>query len=135
MASDFREFLTFTSSQKEVSLVLAKDETVQNDLVQILYQQGFHQIHTVSELLKIIAAPTKVFYLVQNELPVDIYEFIQQYPTRHISIYDKATKKFVASRPIYKDVAVILVVTKDNLEKIHSQNFTLFDKVGLTYQE
>ncbi len=134
-SSAFRDFLTYTPSQKEVSLVFAKDETEQDHFLQELEGQGFKQIFTLYELLDTVTSPTKSFYLIQDELPVDVYEFIQQYPTRHIGIYDKVSKKFAVTNPVYKDVSLVFVVTKAHLQNLHNQGFTLFDKVGLTYQE
>ena|SRR5260221_10173792 len=131
---DFSEFLTYTNSQAEVSLVLAKDEDEQNNFINTLKEQQFKQVISLSHLLAAIKAPTKIFYVITDDLPQGIYEFISQYPTGHLSIFDKTVGDFHTITPLYTDVAVVFIITKDRMKKLVQKESPILDKVGLVFQ-
>lgn len=132
--NDIHNFLAYSNSQHHPSLILTKDEEEQNKYLKALKENQFQQVHSLSDLFNAVSAPTKVFYEINDVLPQEIYEFIEQYPTRHIGIFSEKDKKIVVVNPNYKDVSLIFVVTKENLKNIHESGMTLYDKVGLTFQ-
>lgn len=129
-----QQFLHYTDSQKNVSLILANDKAEQRAFLKILTQEGFQKVDTISRLLKETMQVSKVFYVIRDALPNQFYDFIVQYSTRHMTIYDYTQRKFLVANPIYTNVSIVFVVTKDMLKKIHEEGFSLLDKVGLTYQ-
>lgn len=134
MANLFNNFLKFTSSQKEISLVIAKDKTELAELTKKLEEYGFKQVVDTSDLFKQIIQPLKSFFLVKNNLPKDMYDFMVQYPTGQVEIYDKFNLKSQTVIPIYKDVSVIFLITKETLKKTQESGFRILEQVGITYQ-
>lgn len=128
------DFINYTKSQQEVSLVIAKDTKELDDFVQVLADHDFRQAIDTSELFKRITAPSKVYYVVRDSLPKKIYDFIVQYPTGQIEIFDKEAKKSEIVSPLYKDVSVVILVTKESLSNIQKGGFRLLENVGITYQ-
>lgn len=133
MQDSFTEFLTYTNSQHDVSLVLAKDEAEKSEMVNILKQNQFQEATSITQLLQASTQPSKIFYQL-NELPSALYNFIFQYPTGQLQIFNPETNSQEIVTPIYNEVSIILVTTHDALEKIESTGFFIRDKVGLTYQ-
>lgn len=131
---EFQDFLDFTRSQEAVSLVLAKDESEQTQFLSVLIDQGFREMKNVEMFLSAVTSPSKLFYVMQPDLPKEMNEFISQYPTRHIGIFNTSTGKNMIATPLYENVSIVCIITKENLQKIQQQGYTLFDKVGLTFQ-
>lgn len=134
MTNTFDDFLKFVNSQKEVSLAIAKDETELAQLASKLEEHKFRQAVDTSDLFKQITQPSKSFFVAKESLPKDMYDFAVQYPTGQVEIYDKFNLKSQTVIPIYKDVAVVFLITKDALKKVQETGFMLLEQVGITYQ-
>lgn len=134
MANTFDDFIRFTSSQKEISLIIAKDEVELFSFVKTLEDEGFSQTLDVLDLFKYITVPSKVFFVIQENLSKDMYDFVVQYPTGQVEIYDKFNLKSQTVIPIYKDISIIFIVTKETLKKTQESGFRILEQVGITYQ-
>ncbi len=130
----FIDFLQHTTSQKEVSLVIAQDEPELKELRAVLDQKAFTQLVDHPEFFRYISTPSKIYFVIQNHMPKRIYDFIMQYPTGQVEIFDKNKMKAVVISPIYKDVAVVILMTKETLGNIQKSEFQILEKVGMTYQ-
>jgi len=131
----FTDFLEHSFSQKEVSLAVAKDEVELKELVKNLEVSGFRQATDTSGLFKRIANPSsKVFFVAKESLSKDIYDFILQYPTGQVEIYDKVNLKSQLAIPIYDGVSIVLLITKEALRKSRELGFQILRQVGITYQ-
>lgn len=134
MNSKFNDFLKYTSSQKEVSLVVAKDEKELEEFVEILSLADYRQAVDTQELFKRIIHPSKVYFIIRNKLHKDIYDFILQYPTGQVEIFDKERMKSQTVSPIYNGVSIVLLITKQTLSSIQQTGQQLLENTGLTYQ-
>lgn len=134
MANTFSDFIRFTSSQKEISLIIAKDEVELASFVKTLKDKDFKQTLEALDLFKYINKPVKVFFVIQKTLSKDIYDFMVQYPTGQVEIYDKLNLKSQTVIPIYKDTSIIFIITKETLKKIQKSGFRILEQVGITYQ-
>jgi hypothetical protein len=134
MANTFSDFIRFTSSQKEISLIIAKDEVELASFVKTLKDKDFKQTLEALDLFKYITTPSKVFFVIQKTLSKDMYDFMVQYPTGQVEIYDKFNLKSQTVIPIYKNVSVIFIITKETLKKIQESGFHILEQVGITYQ-
>lgn len=132
--NSFVDFLKHTASQKEVSLVIAKDKTELRELKSTLDQQKFIQLVDHPDFFKYITTPSKIYFMAQSQLPKRVYDFIIQYPTGQIEIFDKEKMRSISMSPIYKDVAVLVLITKEALENTQKSGFQVLENVGLTYQ-
>jgi hypothetical protein len=135
MANTFDDFLKLTPSQKEVSLAIAKENDELSTFLEVLENQGFRQIVDIQDLFKYVFHPSaKVFFVVKGLIPKDIYDFILQYPTGQVEVYDYFNLKSKLATPSYDNTSVILLVIKEDLKRNNESGFQILDQVGLTYQ-
>lgn len=132
--NNFIEFLKHIISQKETSLAIAKDEGELKEFIGFLEHEGFRQAIDTVELFKYSTAPSKAFFIIKDNLQKDIYDFIVQYPTGQVEIYDKQRLKSQSISPVYKNVAIVFVITKDTLKKVQEAGFNLLEQVGMAYR-
>lgn len=130
----FTDFLKYTLSQKEVSVAIAKDEAELQQLVKSLEADSFRQAIDTADLFKHITKPSKVFVIVKDKLSKDLYDFMIQYPTGQVEIYDKFNLKSQLVAPVYDKASVIFVVTKDALKKTEELGYQMLEHAGIAYQ-
>lgn len=134
MTNTFEDFLKYANHQKEVSLMIAKDDSELEHFVKKLNEADFRQAVDTSDLFKQITKASKTFVAVKDSLSKDLYDFAVQYPTGQIEIYDKFNLKSQTAVPAYKDVSVIYVLTKTAIKKTQESNFRILEIAGITYQ-
>lgn len=132
--SDFQEFIKFTNSQKEVALAVAKNEEELSEFKEILEKHHFRQATEIPQLMLHMDSATKLYVVVSGNLSKDLYDFILQYPTGRVQIFDANKMNSNISVPVYKDVSIVLIITKDNLSKVQQSDFPILENVGITYQ-
>jgi hypothetical protein len=128
------EFLGLLSSQREVALVIAQANSELEDFTQTLNQAQYSRISDLNGLLD-YKEDTKGYIVLDSVSPdllKQVYDFTTQYPTGQISLNDGQGKTIMVS-PNYLAASLILVVSKEQLERIQSQ-FNFLSVVGLSYQ-
>jgi hypothetical protein len=130
----FTNFLRFTNSQKEVSLIIAKDDVELSQLQVQLDENGFKKIGNYIGLLMHIQYPSKNYFVIHKYMPKEIYDLILQYPTGQVEIFDQYKMKSETAKPLYKDISMVLITTKDILSTIQKAGYQLLENVGITYQ-
>lgn len=130
----FGDFLSKTISQIEVSIIIAngKDEAV--DFEKKLDMFGFQKAKTIHDIIGIVESPNKVYLNLNNGFDKDTYDFLVQYPTGQIELFDNKQMKLEVASPTHKDVAVVFLVSKDMLRKIESNGYNIRSAVGMAYQ-
>ncbi|MCL5795650.1 MAG: hypothetical protein M1338_04845 [Patescibacteria group bacterium] len=131
----FIEFLNFTSSQKEISLGIAKDETELRKLQNILIKNNFKKSNDIFELMSLIKNPHKNYLVLDKNFDKNIYDFLIQYPTGQIEIFNSEKMKSEISSLDYRNSAIIFLVTRENLSYIQKKEFDILPNIGLTYQD
>jgi len=131
MNSDLIKFIEYSVSQKEVSLIITKDKEEIQIATQILIGLGYHEEINVSDMVKLVSQPSKVFITLKDDFSKDIYDFVVQYSTGQVEIYDKVNLKSQTVTPAYKDVSIIVVSDEETIKK---SKFPILEKVGLTYR-
>jgi len=134
MTNTIKDFLKFANSQKEVSLMIAKDGSELEDFIKKLNEDDFRQAVDTSDLFKQVKKASKSFVMVKDSLSKNLYDFAVQYPTGQVEIYDKFNLKSQMVTPAYKDVTVVYVLTKAALEKTQESGFRILEIAGITYQ-
>lgn len=134
MTNTIDDFLKFALSQKDVSLAIAKDDSELTELMTKLEENGFRQAVDTSDLFKQMTQSSKSFFVAKESLSKDMYDFVVQYPTGQVEIYDKFNLKSQTAIPSYKDVTIIFLITKEVLKKTQEAGFMLLENVGITYQ-
>jgi len=131
MNSDLIKFIKYSISQKEVSLIITKDEKEIQRVAKILMELGYHEEINVSDMVKIVSQPSIFFITLKDDFSKDIYDFVVQYPTGQVEIYDKVKLKSQTVTPVYKNVSIIVVADEETIKK---SKFPVLEKVGLTYR-
>jgi len=131
MSDDLIKFIKCSISQKEVSLVIVKSETEIQEVAKTLEKYGYNGKYNTLEIIKAVSQPSKIFIIFKENISKDIYDFIIQYPTGQIEIYDQDKLKSEIVTPIYKDVSVILIADENIINK---SQFSILEKIGLTYR-
>lgn len=131
MNGNFIKFIKYSVSQKEVSLIITKGEKENQEIIKTLTEIDYRQSINALEITKLISQPAKIFITLENNFSKDIYDFIVQYPTGQIEIYDKDKLKSQIATPIYNDVSIVVVADEETIKKT---KFPILEKVGLTYR-
>src|SRR3989339_1786558 len=114
-----KNFLSTLPGGVEVGLVIAKDEKELSNFAQIMEMSGFKRSENTGDLFEI----PKTFLIVTDNVDKNIYDFIAQYPTGQIEIFDKEVMQSKTLSPDYKDSAVALLVNRTNIDKIQGNGF------------
>ena len=134
MTNDFSDFIKHTASQKEISLVIAKDDQEFRHFQETLDNAGFQKVHEVPEILKNMNENSKVYYCIEESFPKALYDLVIQYPTGQVEIFDVHSMKSTVVSPNYEKSSIILLVTKDNLSYFQSKGYSILEYVGIAYQ-
>ena len=130
----FNQFLNFSSFQKEVSLVVAKDEDELGLFFDLLLSENFVESKNMFELTESVLIPAKTVMLLENIPDNNLWSFLCQYPTGQIQVFNSEQMRSVIISPQYRELSVVFLITKKNLKKFISEGFNLLAFVGLTYQ-
>ena len=129
------DYLQYVPSQKEVQLIIANQHHEIAAIKDELYTNGFSESFSYSDLLKQSTIGEKTFLILDSTLPKEIYDFVVQYPTGRIQIFDKTQGISRVVAPKYDDSACVLVLSEQTLRTVQESGFDLLSHVGLTYRK
>ncbi|HMB66113.1 MAG TPA: hypothetical protein VKO42_04505 [Patescibacteria group bacterium] len=130
-----QQFLSYTSGQKEIPLVIAPDEQGQKNTEQELEKQGFEKTEDIADLLNKLQQKGSYYFSVSGEDDLKkIYDLVVQYPMNQIQMLVPGEHEKRIIEPDYPNLSVVFLISKETLEKIQKQGFNLLAKVGITYQ-
>ena len=132
--NEFQKFLEYTLSQKDISLIIAKDNEELKEFVLELKNDGYKYLKGIWEVMDFAKNDGKGCFAMDDSLEKDLYDFIAQYPTGQVEIWDQAKNDFRVLNPKYEGVSLVFLISKQDLENIKKQGFEILSKVGLTYQ-
>jgi len=124
------EFLAIMTGSKEVGLAIARDDKELEDFSRSMDREGFSQADGISDLLK----SPQTYLRIGEDMDKNVYDFVVQYSTRSVQIFDKEKMQIQTFFPDYENSAVVLLVAKDDLIKIQAKGFDLLSAVGPAYQ-
>ena len=131
MQEELQKFLIRINGSTEPCLIIAKDEqgliAIENEVSNF----GFQKTKDIVEILNAIKNGNKIYFTLGKTLESSMYNIFTQYPTGQVTIYD-GQKNFVVS-PDYGNGAILILITKENLEKIEKSERNLLRIVGLTH--
>jgi hypothetical protein len=135
--TNFAEFLTYALKVKEVALVLASDEREQIILQELLTQANFSSVPDVFTLMEKLKVGGKYLIIINSSTSSEdlkkYYDFVAQYATGQIELFDHQASKTVLATPNYGNTSVILLVNKNDLKLFALKGFNFLDNCGLTY--
>lgn len=128
--ASIEEFLSVMIGSKEVGLVIAKNEAEISSFAKALDRFDFKRSENISDLFK---AP-KTYLVADENIDKDVYDFIVQYPTGQVEIFNKKLMQSQTLSPDYKNSAIVLLVEKNNLNKIQEKGFDILGVAGPAFQ-
>ena len=129
-----KEYLNFVKSQKEVGFMLAKNEKELKEFEKELTSSCFVKNSNIAGLGESLKSPGKNYLVLKSNGPKKVYDFLVQYPTGQIEIFDSESMKSDVIIPDYKMNTTVMLVTKKYLLKIKEEGYDLLSYAGLTYQ-
>lgn len=130
----FKQFLAAASGQKEVSLVIACDEAELGELQRDLETAGFIAARNGRELLQQLPHSRQQYFVLSKKINKSAYDFAAQYPTGQVELFDSAAMRSRVTTPDYRDAAIVLLGTAENIFKFQQHGIDLVGKVGLTFR-
>ncbi len=124
------EFLDILKGQKDVGLVLARDESEMGGFIKFFEDSGFQTSKNVFDFFGF----QKMYLVLDENLPKDLYDFVAQYPTGQVEIFDKEKNESKVFSPDYQSQVLVLVATESVLAKLKERSFEIIDKVGPVYR-
>ena len=128
--ASIEEFLSVMIGSREVGLVIAKNEAEISSLTKAMDRSDFKRSENISDLLK----SPKTYLVADENIDKDVYDFIVQYPTGQVEIFNKKLMQSQTLSPDYKNSAIVLLVEKNNLNKIQEKGFDILGVAGPAFQ-
>ncbi len=124
------EFLAIMTDSKEIGLAIARDDKELRNFSQSMDEAGFKQADGIADLLK----SPKTYLRISEDMDKNVYDFVVQYPTGQVEIFDKELMRSETFSPDYHNLGIVLLVAKDDLNKLQAKGFDLLSAVGPAYQ-
>jgi hypothetical protein len=124
------EFLNITFGSKEVGLMIAQDSHELESFISSAEGFGFKRFRGLPDLFEL----SKIYVVADESLEKDVYDFIVQYPTGQIEIFDSKISQSRTLSPDYNNSAIVVIVLKESLNKLEAKGFDLLASVGPAFQ-
>ena|SRR5579872_5128463 len=128
--TEFNDFLKVAFGQKEVGLIIAKNRDQLSDFSSIMDAEGFKKSDHVSGLTH----SPKSYVVISENMSKDAYDFLVQYPTGQVEIFDTDTMQSKTFSPDYANSCVIFLVLKEDLGKLQEKGWDILGSSGPAYQ-
>ena len=128
--ASIEEFLSVILGGKEVGLVIAQNDAEISSFAKAMDRFDFKRSENIADLFK----SPKTYLVAGGNLDKNVYDFIVQYPTGQVEIFDKKLMQSQTLSPDDKNSAIVLLVDKDNLNKIQERGFDLLSSTGPAFQ-
>jgi len=127
---NLEEFLNILEGQKDVGLILTRNESEMSGFIRFFEDSGFQTSKNVFDFFGF----QKMYLILDENLPKDFYDFLTQYPTGQVEIFDKGTNQPKVFSPDYQNQVFVLVATEESLVKLKEKGFEIMDKVGPVFR-
>jgi hypothetical protein len=127
---EFLDFLKVTFGQKEVGLIVAKDRDQLSDFSGAMEGEGFKRLDNISDLFN----SPKTYLSIGENMSKDFYDFLIQYPTGQVEIFDNNEMESKTFSPDYTNSCVIFLVLKEDLSKLQDKGWDILANCGPAYQ-
>ncbi len=127
---EFTDFLKVALGQKEVGLIMAKNTDELSDFSRIMDDEGFKRSDNILDLLN----SPKMYLLVDENMNKNVYDFVVQYPTGQVEIFDNTAMKSNTFSPDHANSCVVFLVLKEDLSKISEKGWDILSICGPAYQ-
>ena len=133
--SSFCKFLEHILSSREVSLAIAQDDKMIEELMDLASAHGLIQCEDAYDMVRKIGEPTyDLFIVLRKELPKPLYDLTAQYPTGQIQLNAPDTLEPIIVHPNYEKNTVLIIATQKIISTAQAAGFNLLQRVGLCWQ-
>ena len=133
MQEEVQKFLEMTNGSTELCLMIAQNEQELATIEQEASDFGFQKTKNIREIFNAIKNGTKIYFTLGETLGSNVYNILAQYPTGQVTAHDGQNN--LVANPDYKKGSVLILITKENLEKIEKSEKSLLRIAGLTWQK
>lgn len=123
-------FIHAVFGSKEIGLIIAEDESEQEGFAASLDGMGFVRSKNAGDLVKF----PKTYLILEEEMDRDVYNFLVQYPTGQIQMFDSKTMRSKVMAPDYNLSTAVIMVTKSNILKLRAKGYEALSLAGPAYQ-
>ena len=127
---EFTDFLKTIFGQKEIGLVIAKDRSELSDFSEIMDNEGFKRSNNIQDLPN----SPKTYLPVSVDMTKDTYDYLVQYPTGQVEIFDNSTMQSKTFSPDYANSGILFLVLKEDLSKLQQKGWDILANSGPAYQ-
>lgn len=110
--------------------MIAKSKAELSAFAKAMNEAGFKQSEDIAGLFKF----PKTFLTVNQNAGKDIYDFVVQYPSGQVEIFDKNSMASKTLSPEYNNSAVVLLAVSGDLEALKTKGFDLMSNVGPVFR-
>lgn len=128
--NNIEEFLKIATGSREVGIVIAKDSAELGEFSKSMDSAEFKRAEGISDLFQ----SPKVYAVVDENLDKDIYDFVVQYPTGQVEIFDQKLSTSHLLSPDYINSGIVILVLKEDLTKLEEKGFNLLSTTGPALQ-
>lgn len=119
---------------KDLGLVVGEKTSTIDDCKKRLQQLDFEELPLSKEIIVRLSQASKMFLVIDGDLPKEVYDSLAQYSTGQIEIYDTETFTSRIVTPEYDTSCFIILLTSKQLLHLQQQGFNIVALVGPTLQ-
>jgi hypothetical protein len=126
----FGQFLVTVAGGKEVGLVVGASQEELESARKALEHHHYTRATTPLELMD----NQKVYLVLTKDILKGAYDFVTQYATGQVELWDSARAKSVVATPRYSDSTVVLLTTQEELNAAEERGLDLLGVAGPTFR-
>ena len=127
---DIEEFIKVTNGSREVGLIIARSTLELENAAHLVESAGFAEVRGIDDLLK----NAKHYLLLGKKIDKGIYDFLVQYPTGQVEIFDNQSNKSRLFSPDYSQASVMVLILLEDLLVLEEGGIVLREVAGPAFQ-
>ena len=124
------QFIKLSIISKDIGLIVVTTDGEIDLEAKTLNEKGFVKSENTDDF----SNNKKSYYILSKDIPKEMYDFMAQYSSGHIEIFDTEKMESKVVNPEYKNSAVILISTKQNLSSLETKGLNIRQIVGPVWQ-
>jgi len=133
MQEEIQKFLKLTNGSQETCLIIAENDKDFLAIEKEVSNFGLKESQNIREIFNSIRDGKRTYFTLNDSIGNNIYNILTQYPTGQVTAYDGQNN--LVANPNYEKGSVLILITKENLEKIEQSEKSLLKIAGLTWQK
>ena len=123
---NLEDFLSVVNGSKEVGLAIARNKTELAHLGKAMKDFGLKRSENVRDLFTF----SKTYFVADVQMDKAVYDFVAQYPTGQVEIFDQELMRSRSISPDYMDRTIVLLIERGDLNKLQTRGLNLLSVAG-----